>query len=305
MEHLSAPKISLVIPTHNEEDHVRPLYSEICAVFADLDRPWELLFVNDGSTDDTLERLHTLHADDTRVRVLDLDGNFGEAAALTAGFQAARGDIIVTLDGDGQNDPADIPKLLDALAQPGITVVSGRRLWRQEDALLRVWPSRLANRLIARVTGLPTHDCGCGLKAYRRSALPHMHLPRGMNRFLPAVFGVPSSAFTEVPTTDRPRRHGQSHYGIGRTIIVLRDLLALPFIVRDPVRAEIAFALATAATAGLGALLMRSNTTATIVCDATTVACGLVWWNVRRFNRTQTDGAYRIRAEHSCLSGLD
>src|SRR6185369_8463127 len=107
----------------------------------------------------------------------------------------------------------------------------GRRLERQEDALLRVWPSRLANYLIARVTGLPTHDCGCGLKAYRRNELRRIDLPRGMNRFLPAIFGTEPRAFVEVPTCDRPRRHGQSHYGISRTIIVIRDLLALPFII--------------------------------------------------------------------------
>jgi hypothetical protein len=209
------------------------------------------------------------------------------------------------LDGDGQNDPADIPRLLSALDHPGISVASGRRVDRQEDTLLRVWPSRLANHLIARATGLPTHDCGCGLKAYRRSVVSRIHLPRGMNRFLPAVFAVPAAAFVEVPTRDRPRRHGQSHYGIGRTIIVLRDLLALPFIIDDPRRAELTFALATAGAAGAGALLLSTSHVATAVCDAVAIACGLVWWNVRRFNRTQIDGAYRLRPEQSCASTLD
>jgi glycosyltransferase involved in cell wall biosynthesis len=301
----SPPHISVVIPVHNEAAHVEPVYRELRAVLEGLNESWEIVVVNDGSSDDTLERLRALQADDRRVRVIDLDGNFGEAAALTAGFHAARGAIIVTMDGDGQNDPADIPALLRVLAQPGITVVSGRRVERQESSLLRVWPSHLANVVIGRVTGLVTHDCGCGLKAYRREALPHMHLPRGMNRFLPAVFGVPAAAFAEVATTDRPRRSGASHYDLRRVIIVLRDLLALPFILRDARRAEVVFALSTAATAGLGALLMPVSHAATLASDAAAVLCGLVWWNARRFNRTQTDGAYRIRAEYSCISASD
>lgn len=300
-----APAISVVIPVHNEAEHVAPLYTEIRAVLDHNRETWELIFVNDGSSDETLARLRFLQNADARVRVLDLDGNFGEAAALSAGFHAVRGGIIVTLDGDGQNDPADIPKLLDALARPGIQVVSGRRQDRKEDALLRVWPSRLANYLIARVTGLPSHDTGCGLKAYRSSTLPRLHLPRGMNRFLPAIFNVQPAAFVEVPTEDRPRQHGQSHYGIGRTLVVMRDLLALPFIVGDPRRAEVTFALATGATAVVGAALSTMSWTATVLCDLVALVCGLIWWNVRRFNRTQSDGAYRIRAEESCDSTSD
>jgi glycosyltransferase involved in cell wall biosynthesis len=305
LEPRRAPAISVVVPAHNEAEHVGPLYREIRAVLDDNHEPWELIFVNDGSNDDTLSRLRALQATDDRIRVLDLDGNFGEAAALSAGFHAAGGDIIVTLDGDGQNDPADIPKLLAALLAPGVEVVSGRRQDRQEDALLRVWPSRLANYLIARVTGFDSHDCGCGLKAYRRSALPRIHLPRGMNRFLPAIFAVPPSAFAEVPTQDRPRRHGHSHYGISRTIIVIRDLLALPFIVHDPKRAEVTFALATGGAAVVGALLSTTSYAATAFCDLAAIVCGLIWWNVRRFNRTQTEGAYRIRVEEPCPSASD
>ena len=302
LDHLSAPLLSVVVPAHNEAEHIVSLYGEIRDVLELRGDPWELIVVNDGSSDDTLERLHELTVSDQRLRVLDLDGNFGEAAALSAGFHAARGAIVVTLDGDGQNDPADIPTLLAALAQPGVQVVSGRRLDRREDALLRVWPSRLANALIARVTGLPTHDCGCGLKAYRRDALPPIHLPRGMNRFLPSIFAVDPAAFAEVTTTDRPRRHGTSHYGIGRTFIVLRDLLALPFIIRDPRRAEVPLALATGAAAVVGALLLDISPVATALFDLIAVLCGLVWWNVRRFNRTQTNGAYRLRGEESCDS---
>jgi glycosyltransferase involved in cell wall biosynthesis len=297
-----APAISVVIPAHNEQEHVRPLYDDIRVVLDGRGENWELVFVNDGSDDETHARLRELQSADSRVRVVDLDGNFGEAAALSAGFRAARGDIIVTLDGDGQNDPADIPRLLAALEQPGITVVSGRRLDRHEDALLRVWPSRLANYLIAGVTGLPTHDCGCGLKAYRRRALPRIDLPPGMNRFLPAIFGVTAAEFREVQTRDRPRLHGQSHYGIGRTIIVLRDLPALPFIIRAPQRAHVTFVLFTAGAAGIGALFSSTHPVVTALCDIVALACGLVWWNLRRFNRIQSEGAYRIRAEEPCDS---
>lgn len=297
--------ISVVVPVHNEAEHIAPLYAEIRAVLDDNREPWELIFVNDGSSDETLARLRALQRRDARVRVLDLDGNFGEAAALSAGFHAVHGGIIVTLDGDGQNNPADIPKLLDALARPGVQVVSGRRQDRKEDTLLRVWPSRLANYLIARVTGLDSHDTGCGLKAYRSGALPRIHLPRGMNRFLPAIFKVEPAAFVEVPTQDRPRQHGQSHYGIGRTLVVMRDLLALPFILGDPRRAEVNFALATGGAAVVGAGFSTVSWTATALCDVVAIACGLIWWNVRRFNRTQSDGAYRMRAEEACDSASD
>lgn len=293
------PLLSVVIPVHNEEQNVGPLHGEIQRVLDALGRSYEIIFVNDGSEDETLACLRRVREEDARVRILDLDGNFGEAAALSAGLHAARGEIVVTIDGDGQNDPGDIPPLVEALETPGMAVVSGRRDDRQEDAWRRIIPSRVANALIARVTGLPTHDCGCGLKAYRRSAVPRLHLPRGMNRFLPAIFGVAPHQVAEIPTRDRHRQHGVSHYGIGRTLVVLRDLLALPFLVRNPRRAEVALALSTVAAAGLGAALLDVSRIATAALDVVAVLCGVVWWNVRRFNRTQSEGAYRLRQEHT------
>jgi glycosyltransferase involved in cell wall biosynthesis len=291
------PSVSVVVPVHNEERHLERLYEELRATMDRLGKSWEILFVDDGSDDDTLRRLESLQAVEPRLRVLELDDNYGEAAALSAGFHAARGGVIVTLDGDRQNDPADIPSLLAALDTPGIAVVSGRRIDRKEDKWRRVLPSRIANALIASVTGIPVNDCGCGLKAYRRTAIPSLHLPRGMHRFLPAILGVEPGSVAEVPARDRPRRHGTSHYGIGRTLAVLRDLPALPFLIRNPHRSEVRFALATAGAAALGAVAVDTSVAATVVFDGIAVVLGLVWWNTRRFNRTQTAGAYRIRRE--------
>jgi glycosyltransferase involved in cell wall biosynthesis len=291
------PSLSVVVPVFNEQDNVAPLVAEIRGAVQHIGDPAEIIFVNDGSTDATRERLLALQASTPELRVLDLDGNFGEAAALSAGLHHARGDVVVTLDGDGQNDPADIPRLLAALRGADLKAVSGRRTNRQEGLWLRVIPSRLANALIVRVTGVPIYDCGCGLKAYRRSAIPRLHLPRGFNRFLPAIFGVRAGDVAELDTADRRRQHGSSHYGLSRTVVVLRDLLALPFIIADARAAERRFALATAGAAGLAAVAMEWSLAATVLLDAVAVVFGMIWWNARRFNRAQEAGVYRLREE--------
>src|SRR5262249_34681180 len=175
----------------------------------------------------------TVLAPDPSAGVVDLDGTYGEAAALSAGFDAARGDIVVTLDGDGQNDPADIPKLLAKLAE-GYDAVSGRRLKREEAFFTKVLPSWVANRLIVLATGVPVYDCGCGLKAYRRDVVAGGQLPRGMTRCLPAILGVPGARVAEIETRDRARISGRSHYGLSRVGVVFRDLVALPVLVRRP-----------------------------------------------------------------------
>src|SRR5690242_12206783 len=192
-----APALSIVVPVYDEEDNVAPLFTELTRVATDLRKSYEIIFVNDGSRDATLARLDALRVADPHLRIVDLDGNFGEAAALSAGFAHARGELVVTLDGDGQNDPADIPRLLARL-DPSVDVVSGRRRERKEAFLTRVLPSRIANWLIARATGVPVYDCGCGLKVYRREVLADAQLPRGMNRFLPAVLGVRPGRVEEV-----------------------------------------------------------------------------------------------------------
>jgi glycosyltransferase involved in cell wall biosynthesis len=248
-------EFSFVIPTHDEEDNVGPLHDEISRVARDLGRSYEILFVNDGSRDRTLARLTERLADDPHLRVIDLDGNFGESGALSAGFAEARGRFVLTLDADGQNDPSNFVAMLAALDDRH-DVVSGWRRERDESFWLRVLPSRLANMLIRWVTRVPVHDTGCALKVYRREVVAGARLPRGMHRFLPAVLGVDPRRVTEVPVTDRPRTSGSSHYGLSRTLIVLRDLIGLPLVLRRPraghraVRALSIAGLAAAAGAG-------------------------------------------------------
>jgi len=294
----SGPALSLVVPVYNEEGNVGPLHRELSAVAARLGRPYEIVFVNDGSRDDTGERLAALAAADRHLRVVDLDGNFGEAAALSAGFAHARGDVVVTLDGDGQNDPADIPRLLAAL-EGGGDVVSGRRARREEPFLIRVLPSRVANGLIAALTGVPVHDCGCGLKAYRRALIADVQLPRGMNRFLPALLGVEPARVVEVSVQDRPRGSGRSHYGLGRVLVVFRDLLALPLLVRRPPPGQVmARGIAAAAlgfvAAAVIALAMRALIAA-VAAGLVAAALAAVCYNVIRFVHAGERGVFRVR----------
>ncbi len=225
------PQLSFVVPFHNEEGNIKSLHSELKAVADGLGTDYEYVFVDDGSTDCSGAILNEIASDDPRAHVVHLSENQGEAAALSAGFQHAHGQIIVTLDGDGQNDPRDIPALL-AKMQEGYPVVTGWRRERQEGYLPRILPSLLANRLIAWVTGIPVHDCGCGLKAYRRQMLVGLSLPKGMHRFLPVILQIPAEAIAEVPVNDRARQTGYSHYGLSRMFSVLRDLLPIHCIRR-------------------------------------------------------------------------
>jgi glycosyltransferase involved in cell wall biosynthesis len=294
------PQLSVVVPVFNEAGNVVPLGKEIRAAIERIGRPFEIIFVNDGSQDATLEQLCGWLQDEAALRVLDLDGNFGEAAALCAGFQAARGELVITLDGDGQNDPRDIPGLLQELEDGGLRVVSGWRQRRHEGFVLRVLPSRIANRLIALITRLPVHDNGCGLKVYRREVVQEAQLPRGFNRFTPAIFGVGQSEVGEVSVNDRRRQHGESHYGISRTLVVLRDLLALPFIIANARLAEALWALTTIAAAVATAYgLLGSTPWLAGVAAFVAVLGAMIWWNVHRFNRAQRNGVFRVRREYS------
>jgi glycosyltransferase involved in cell wall biosynthesis len=297
--------LSLVVPVFNEEGNVVSLFGELTHVAQQLGGTYEIVFVNDGSQDGTLDRLRALQAGDAHLRIVDLDGNFGEAAALSAGFAHARGAIVVTLDGDGQNDPADIPRLLARL-EPGIDVVSGRRRERKEAFLSRVLPSRVANWLIARLTGVPVYDCGCGLKVYRREVLAGTQLPRGMNRFLPAILGVDGERVAEVWVNDRQRGSGTSHYGFSRTFIVLRDLLAIPLLVRLPAR-QVGRALsgAQAALAGIAvigivaALGWPAGRAPAIIATLLAAGAASIGWsvsrNVERWVQARERGVYRVR----------
>ncbi|HVN87320.1 MAG TPA: glycosyltransferase family 2 protein [Candidatus Binatia bacterium] len=298
MSAAAAPALSVVVPVFNEAGNAARLCNEIRSVLRDLTPDFEIIFVNDGSRDGTLDELLAVRAEEPRLRVLDLDGNFGEASALTAGFHAARGARVITLDGDGQNDPHDIPRLLTALHEHRVRVVSGWRQRRQESALLRVLPSRIANFLISAVTRIPVHDNGCGLKVYEREVLGTLHIPRGFHRFLPALLGVRAHEVTEVAVNDRRREHGESHYGISRTIIVIRDLLAIRFAIAQPRFYEPAFAaLAIGALLPAALAAWRGSAWGAAIGVLAAIVSGLVWWNLHRFNRAQRLGVYRVRRE--------
>lgn len=221
--------LSIVIPLFDEEAAVAPLFEELFGVLERLGRPWEVVAVDDGSHDATFARLADLQAKEPRLRVVRLRRNFGQTAALAAGFEIAVGDILVTMDGDLQNCPDDIPALLEAL-EADADVVSGWRRDRQDKLLSRILPSRIANGMISRVTGVPLHDYGCGLKAYRRTIVSQMRLYGEMHRFLPAIAASLGGRVVEIPVGHRPRTLGHSKYGLTRTTRVLLDLITVKFL---------------------------------------------------------------------------
>ncbi len=223
--------VSVVIPFFEEEDNVGPLLERLTTVLRGLGRPFEIVAVDDGSRDRTLERLRARLADTPELRVLSLRRNFGQTPALQAGFDHARGDVIVTLDGDGQNDPVDIPRLLGRI-EAGADAVSGWRRQRNDTLILRKLPSWLANALIRRLCGVPIHDQGCSLKAYRRRIIDNLNLYSDMHRFL-VVLAMPLAAsIEEIEVQHHARRTGVSKYGLGRVFKVLSDLAALQLVTR-------------------------------------------------------------------------
>ncbi len=228
-EKTEGPNISIVIPLYNEEPNVVPLCREIQEVMAENELDYELILVDDGSDDDTLERCRNRVDDWPAARVVELRRNYGKSAALNAGFDEAGGEVIVTMDGDGQNDPADIPALVEKLAE-GYGVVSGWRQDRKEN-FLRLFPSHLANRLIGWMTGIHLHDYGCCLKAYRASVLKDVNLYGEMHRFVPALVWWVGGKVGEMPVNDRARKHGKSKFNsLGRTLEVLLDLGTVKFM---------------------------------------------------------------------------
>ncbi len=231
-----APAISIVSPLHNEEGNAEPLYQAISHALKNFGRSYEIIFVNDCSTDRTLDILKTIHSQDPHFHYCDLAANVGENWSLLAGISKTQGQIIVTIDGDFQNDPANIPTLVNEI-EKGYLAVNGWRRKRQGHFITRVLPSIIANALIARLSGIPVHDCGCGLKAYRREFIVGCYVPKGfMNRFSPVAFGIKAHQFNEVEVTDRLRKYGQSHYGLSRIFIVLSDLWVVPFLPYGPAK---------------------------------------------------------------------
>lgn len=247
--------LSVVVPVYNEEESLEQLHRRLAEVLTGLGRPYELIFVDDGSRDASFDVLQRLQAADGRMRVVRLRRNFGQTAAFSAGFDRARGEVIVTIDADLQNDPADIPALL-AKIQEGNDVVSGWRRDRQDRFLDRRLPSIIANRLISWVTGVRLHDYGCSLKAYRRDVLSDVRLYGELHRFLPALAHGMGARVAEMPVSHFPRRFGRSKYGISRTLKVLLDLLAVKFLLSYSTRPIHIFGLLGMGSLSIGAALL-------------------------------------------------
>lgn len=245
--------LSIVVPVYNEVENIRPLATAVRDALSETAN-WELLIVDDGSTDGTRQLVRELGVDDRRVRLLALARNFGQTAAMQAGFDGARGRVVVSMDGDLQNDPADIPRLLTKLAE-GYDLVAGYRVDRQDTFITRKVPSWIANRLIAWLTGVPIRDNGCSLKAYRRELLDQVVLYSDMHRFIPAMAVATAGArVAEIPVRHHPRRAGQSKYGLSRIWKVLSDLLAIKMISSFRNQPLVMFGLGAVASAILGAV---------------------------------------------------
>ena len=224
------PEISIVIPLHDEEDNVEPLIHELTGVMRSLERPYEVILIDDGSGDATFAKLKELQARDPHLRVIQFERNFGQTAAFAAGFAHARGQLIVTLDGDLQNDPADIPRLLEVARTHDI--VCGWRRHRKDAYLTRHVPSVIANWLLGIVSGIRIHDNGCSLKVFRADVVKPLKLAPGMHRYLPALASQLGSRVAEVAVNHRARQAGRSKYGLSRTFGVLRDITALRGLMR-------------------------------------------------------------------------
>ncbi len=226
---MNSKSLSIIIPLYNEEDNILPLHERLVGVLEGIGQAYEIILVNDGSSDKTAERLTKIASKDPKVKVIHLRRNFGQTPAMMAGIDAASGDILIPMDGDLQNDPEDIPKLLAKLHE-GYDCVSGWRKDRQDHPLKRNLPSRMANLLISAISGVHLHDYGCSLKAYRKHIIKDVRLYGEMHRFIPIYACWQGARVTEVGVTHHPRIHGQSKYGMDRTIKVILDLIVVKFL---------------------------------------------------------------------------
>lgn len=221
--------LSIVVPVYNEEENIQALYDQLTAVLEPLGRTYEVICTDDGSTDRSFEKLKAIAQRDPRWKVIRFRRNFGQTAGFSAGFDYASGDIVITIDADLQNDPASIPTLLEKMEE-GYDVVSGWRVNRQDPFLTRRLPSRLANWLISRTTGVRVHDRGCSLRAHRKEIVKEMRLYGELHRFIPDIAAWIGARMAEVPVGHRPRRFGKSKYGLGRTVRVILDLITVRFL---------------------------------------------------------------------------
>jgi len=249
-----SPELSIVIPVHNESPNIKPLYEELTQTLGQYGRAYELLIIDDGSTDDTFEQLASLQARDPRLRVIRFRRNFGQTAAFAAGIAHARGRLVVTSDGDLQNDPRDIPAMV-ALIDQGNDIVCGWRKDRKDKFITRRVPSILANKLISWATGVPLHDYGCSLKVFRSEVIKPLRLYGEMHRFLPAIASQIGVKIAEMEVNHRARRAGVTKYGLSRIVRVVLDLATVKFLLSYSTRPLQIFGLLGLIAGGLGVLI--------------------------------------------------
>jgi glycosyltransferase involved in cell wall biosynthesis len=245
------PELSIVIPVHNESPNIKPLYEELTETLSRYGRAYELIIVDDGSTDDSFERLAALQANDSRLRVIRFRRNFGQTAAFAAGIAHARGRLVVTSDGDLQNDPGDIPAMV-ALIDQGNDIVCGWRKDRKDTFITRRVPSVIANKLISWATGVALHDYGCSLKVFRAEVIKPLRLYGEMHRFLPAIASQIGVKIAEIEVNHRARRAGVTKYGLSRTVRVVLDLATVKFLLSYSTRPLHIFGLLGLIAGGLG-----------------------------------------------------
>ena len=224
-------EISLIIPLYNEEENVRILHTKTREALDALGKEYEIIFIDDGSKDQTFEILKQLHAENPRIKIIKFRDNFGQSAAMAAGFEVAMGEYVFAMDGDLQNDPADIPRLLEKLEE-GYDVVSGWRKNRKDKLIIRKVPSRIANKLICKVTGVKLHDTGCSLKVFRAEIIKRINLYGELHRFIPALSKIEGARISEMEVEHHPREFGKSKYNITRTFRVIVDLMAMNLFIR-------------------------------------------------------------------------
>ena len=249
-----SPELSIVIPVRNESPNIKPLYDELTQTLVQYGRTYEILVIDDGSTDDTFEQLAAIQARDPLLRVIRFRRNFGQTAAFAAGIAHARGRLVVTSDGDLQNDPHDIPAMV-ALIEQGNDIVCGWRQDRKDTFITRRVPSMMANKLISWATGVPLHDYGCSLKVFRAEVIKPLRLYGEMHRFLPAIASQIGVKIAEVVVNHRPRSAGVTKYGLSRTIRVVLDLATVKFLLSYSTRPLQIFGLIGILAGGLGALI--------------------------------------------------
>ena len=265
--------LSVVLPVYNEEDNVRPVHDELTGVLGDLDLRYEIIYVDDGSSDSSARQIDELARENPdTVRAVLLRRNFGQTAAIQAGIDHANGAIIALMDADLQNDPHDIPLMLEQMETEGYDLVSGWRKNRQDRALSRKLPSHIANRLISTVTRVQLHDYGCTLKTYRREVLDHVRLYGEMHRFIPVLANAAGARIVERVVNHRPRIHGKSKYGLWRTVKVVLDLMTVTFLTKYNTRPMYIFG-------GTGFLLSVLSAISILVMAVSGIATGDLRWN--------------------------